>query len=283
VVDAGWTWDSSLYAGSAAYYVHGRVAYPPELAERLTEELSLDGTGQLLDVGCGPGSLTLLLAGSFERATGVDADAGMLVEARRQAADRGIANTEWLHLRAEDLPESHGPYRLITLAQAFHWMDRPMVARRLRAFLQDGGALAHVHATTHRGVDTADEGAAPSPPWDDIERLIQQFLGTLRRAGQGTRPEVSADEKQTHRVEDSIYREAGFTGPTRLQVPARRVVRTTDEIVASTFSLSYAAPHLFGERRDDFEAQLRDLLAEASPSGEFGERMREIDVDVWRV
>ena len=62
------------------------MAYPPELAERLTELLELDGTGRLLDVGCGPGSLTLLLADRFASAVGVDADAGMLAEAERLAA-----------------------------------------------------------------------------------------------------------------------------------------------------------------------------------------------------
>jgi hypothetical protein len=48
------------------------------------------------------------------------------------------------------------------------------------------------------------------------------------------------------------------------------------------FSLSYAAPHLFGDRRQVFEAALRDLLAEASPEGQFSEQMRETAIDVWR-
>lgn len=65
----GWTWDPSLYAGSAAYYARGRVPYPPELATLLAAELGLDGSGRLLDVGCGPGSLTLLLAPLFAAAT----------------------------------------------------------------------------------------------------------------------------------------------------------------------------------------------------------------------
>lgn len=37
-------------------------AYPAQLAEELVEALQLDGSGVLLDVGCGTGSLTLLLA-----------------------------------------------------------------------------------------------------------------------------------------------------------------------------------------------------------------------------
>jgi hypothetical protein len=41
----GWSWDSSLYAGSARFYPVGRVAYPPELAERLAHALSRDWCG----------------------------------------------------------------------------------------------------------------------------------------------------------------------------------------------------------------------------------------------
>jgi hypothetical protein len=48
------------------------------------------------------------------------------------------------------------------------------------------------------------------------------------------------------------------------------------------FSLSSAAPHLFGDRVHEFETALRGLLAEASPDGRFSEQMRETAVDVWR-
>jgi hypothetical protein len=42
-----------------------------------------------------------------------------------------------------------------------------------------------------------------------------------------------------------------------------------DDVVANYLSMSYAAPHLFGERLDGFVADLRALLGEASPSGRF--------------
>jgi cyclopropane fatty-acyl-phospholipid synthase-like methyltransferase len=49
-----WSWDPTLYAGAAAFYTRGRVANPQALAQRLAAALSLDGSGRLLDVGCGP-------------------------------------------------------------------------------------------------------------------------------------------------------------------------------------------------------------------------------------
>jgi hypothetical protein len=52
--DWDWEWDETLYAGSARYYAAGRMAYPAALGDGLRDELGLDGSGRLLDVGCGP-------------------------------------------------------------------------------------------------------------------------------------------------------------------------------------------------------------------------------------
>jgi SAM-dependent methyltransferase len=279
---AGWSWDPSLYAGSAGYYVRGRVAYPPELVDALVAELALDGSGRLLDVGCGPGSLTLPLAPWFERATGLDADAGMLAEAARQAEAAGIRNVDWVNLRAEELPDGFGPFRAVTLAQSFHWMDRALVARRLHGVLGSGGVLVHVHATTHEGLPDGPPLPYPKPPRREIGELVRHFLGPRRRAGQGTLPDMPVDEAARGHVEAGIYQAAGFVGCTRVVVPGPVVTRSADEVVASVFSLSSAAPHLFGDQVADFEAALRELLAEASPDGRFSERMREIAVDIWR-
>jgi SAM-dependent methyltransferase len=271
-----------LYAGSAAYYAQGRVRYPQELVDALVAELGLDGSGRLLDVGCGPGSLTLLLAPWFSQATGLDADAQMLAEAARQAEAAGITNVDWLCLRAEHLPPGLGPFRAVTLAQSFHWMDRARVAGLLRGVLAADGALAHVHATTHQGIDSGPPLPHPRPPWREIDGLVKRFLGPRRRAGQGTLPEVSISEAERGSAEAEIYRAAGFVGPTRIEVPGAVVVRSADEVVASVFSLSSAAPHLFGDRVSDFETALRERLVEAGPDGRVSERMRETAVDVWR-
>ena len=45
--------------------------------------------------------------------------------------------------------------------------------------------------------------------------------------------------------------------------------------------MSYAAPHLFGDRVGQFEDELRTVLKQASPTGQFSEQVREIAVDLW--
>ncbi|MGO4755145.1 SAM-dependent methyltransferase, partial [Streptomyces sp. 2MCAF27] len=101
-------------------------------------------------------------------------------------------------------------------------------------------------------------------------------LGPVRRAGQGLLPQG------TPGGEAAVFARAGFSGPQRLVVPGRQaLVRTWDDAVAGVFSMSFSAPHLFGPRRDDFEADLRRLLREASPSGRFSERRPSTEVFVW--
>jgi len=277
VTSAGWEWDETLYAGSAAFYVTGRRPYPAEVRGALQARLGLDGTGRLLDVGCGPGSLTLLLAPLFERAVGVDADAEMIACARRQAARAGISNVSWRQMRAEALPGTLGSFRVVTFAQSFHWTSKPMVAALVRQMLGSGGACVLVDATTHQGAEGHDVLPHPRPPRADIADLVARYLGPVRRAGQGALPTGPPAG------EEEAMREAGFQGPARTQVGGGAIWdRTEDEVVASVFSLSSAAPHLFGDRLRSFEDELRALLRAASPSGRFCERAREIALDVWR-
>ncbi len=264
-------WDETLYEGSAAYYAQGRMPYPLELAEALRDELSLDGTGRLLDVGCGPGPLTLLLAPLFAEAVGVDADGAMLAEAERRATDQGIENVEWVQRRAEELPGGLGTFDVATFAQSFHWMDQPRVASTVREMLAPGGAWVHISATTHRGV-----GGPTEPPHDRIDRLVSDYLGPVRRAGRGIRREGSARE------EEDVMVAAEFSGPVRLQVEGLRHERSEDDVVASVFSRSSSAPHLFGDRLAEFERELRDLLRESSPAGRLSEQAREVELVVWR-
>jgi SAM-dependent methyltransferase len=270
-----WTWDASLYAGSAPYYAVGRAAYPAEIADALAGALSLDGSGRLLDVGCGPGSLTLLLAPHFAEVIGVDADAEMLAEGARLAEQKQIHNVSWRHLRAEELPADLPVVDVVAFAQSFHWLDRPRVAATVRGMLARGGVVVHVHAATHEGVEGDHVLPHPRPPWRAITSLVQRYLGPQRRAGQGVIAGTATGE-------GAVYRSAGFTGPEPIVIPGWILERTADEMCAAVFSLSSSAPHLFGDRLDEFAVELRQLLDQASPTGWFSEQMRSITLDIWR-
>jgi hypothetical protein len=51
----GFERDPTLYSGSARFYLEGWLAYAPSMADTPVRTLGLDGTGRLLDVGCGAG------------------------------------------------------------------------------------------------------------------------------------------------------------------------------------------------------------------------------------
>src|SRR5262245_22505114 len=76
-------YDPMIYRGSAAYYVQGRPPYARALASTLTAEVGLDGSGRLLDVGCGPGTLTICSSGQLIRLRSVIAE-DLLLNACRQ-------------------------------------------------------------------------------------------------------------------------------------------------------------------------------------------------------
>jgi len=265
-----WTWDETVFEGTAAYYRKGRKPYSPDLAGALAEHLSLDGQGRLLDVGCGPGIVALLFAHLFDRVVGLDPDPGMVAEADRAADEEGVDNTTWVRMRAEELPASLGSFRVISFGQSFHWMDRPRVAATVRDMLDPGGAVVQVdlwHASPP-GVQPKN-GPHPSVPEDAIDELSLRWLGPYRRAGQGYRDTSPSGE-------DEVFQGAGFTPEKIVLVPDDRLItRSVDDVVAWVLSTSSTAPHLFGDRLDDFVRDLRSLLLRTSPDGQFSVALSE--------
>jgi SAM-dependent methyltransferase len=277
-----WSWDESLFAGAAGYYEQGRLPYAPGLADAFARGLALDGRGRLLDVGCGPGVVTLRLAALFETAVGLDPDPEMLACASRAAAVLGAANVAWVRQRAEDLPAGLGRFRAVTFAASFHWMDRPRVAASVATMLDPGGAVVQVDAPGYRPEELAAEAARgslpfPPPPDDALDELRRRYLGGDRRAGQGIRNTSPSGE-------DQVFQDAGFLPGRTVTVPDQRAIeRTVDDIVARVFSSSSSAPNLFGDRREAFESDMREILTQASPTGRFSVRLPDNILRIWRL
>jgi SAM-dependent methyltransferase len=266
--------DPTLYSGSARFYLAGRLPYAPGMAEAVSTALRLDGRGRLLDVGCGPGIVALELASMFEEIVGIDADADMVAEAEAEARRRGVLNARWEQLRAEELPARLGRFRVATLAQSFHWMDRERVAGAFHSMLERAGGLVHISAYTRRGIETASPLPHPEPPWGPITELLRRYVGSETRAGQGVRDAMLSGE-------DEIFRR-WFVGPEVVKVRDGRILtRTAEQVVAAVYSVSSSAPHLFEDRLAEFESDLRRVLAQASPSGKFLQQTGDTLLHFW--
>ncbi|MEW2476550.1 class I SAM-dependent methyltransferase [Micromonospora gifhornensis] len=254
-------YDPTQFKGAARYYRHGRPPYSAQLGEVLAGELGLDGSGQLLDVGSGPGTVGLQLAPFFAHVTLLEPDADMLAEARVWAAADRVAGVDFVRATAEDLPHLRLPQmRTVTFGQSFHRTDRVRVAEAVWDALEPGGAIVLiVHDPTRPAPQQLPD--MPPIPHDDVDRLLSAYLGRQRRSG--ARP---ATAYQTERFEQTLAR-TRFGRPRVVYAPGRPdIVRDVDGVIAGYLSMSFAAPHLFGSRLDEFIAELRILLEHASPA-----------------
>lgn len=256
-------YDPTQYLGSASHYLVGRPPYSAELGKVLARELGLNGTGHLLDVGCGPGVLAVQLAPLFERVTAIDPDPGMIDEARRHTTANG-ATVDLRQARAEDIGTLDLPsMRVVTFGQSFHRVDRTPVAEAVYDLLEPGGAIvlvAHDIDARPAPPSTGD----PSIPDKEVQELITSYLGPDRRSG--SRP-VSSYPSERWEVSLAKTR---FGTPTTIHAPARMdITRDVDGVISRYLSMSYAAPHLFGDRLDQFVDDLRRLLTACTPTGRF--------------
>ena len=82
-------WDSRA-AGMASKALRSRYA------EDFVARMDLRGATSLLDVGCGPGTIGLAVAGQLQRVVGLDYSAAMLEAMRAKALEMQLGNVETL-------------------------------------------------------------------------------------------------------------------------------------------------------------------------------------------
>src|SRR5690554_3408915 len=95
----------------------------------------------LLDVGCGPGTVTIDLASRVARAVGIDRAPSVLAAAREAAA--GTANVEFLEGDAYALPFADGSFDVVYAHQVLQHLKDPVAAlREMRRVAKPGGYVA---------------------------------------------------------------------------------------------------------------------------------------------
>jgi ubiquinone/menaquinone biosynthesis C-methylase UbiE len=231
-----------------------RLDYPQRLLDRLMALVGLVPGDAVLDLGCGPGNLAIPLARAGMNVTAMDPESQML-EAARDAAGEERLPINFIAGGSGDLTPADGPYRLVTIGRAFHWMDRAATLDMLDRIVTPGGGLALFH-DAHPPVD---ENA-----WYKLFGKLSEKYGRARMA------HVRERGKSGHRRYEPFLFASAFSRIDGLSVTIRQPL-TEDAIIGRAFSTSICARDALGERAGDFERDLRAALRELSPDGRFTE------------
>lgn len=251
-----------LFKGTASYYSAYRPLYPSELVRWIVNRFSLDGQGNMLDLGCGTGQLMMRFSDWFERLVGVDSEQEMIGEALRRSEEARIDNIKWITADAESyLQNTNEIFRVVTIAKAFHWMDRKAVLDDLYNKIQlDGGVAIIDHYAPHK---------EPLPWQAELQKIIKLWYGEERRAGNTTysHPQISHEEIVAQsRFELEVHR-----------LPTYEQQWTIQSIIGNLYSTSYGSRRFLGDRAASFEQELEKALLRIDNSGFFTE---EIDLSI---
>jgi ubiquinone/menaquinone biosynthesis C-methylase UbiE len=212
-------------------------------AHDLVELVAPQGGERALDVACGTGAVTRLLATRVEprgSVMGVDVNPGMLEVARARVPD---PNVEWREASVLDLPFEDGAFDLVVCQQGLQFFpDRPRALRQMRRVLSPRGRLGLACWRT------SDE----SPAYAAVERALSRRLGPER----GKLPPFSLSDAGELQ---NLVAEAGFRD---VRIDSRRKLvewPSTNVFVRATAA---AAPTMLGALAEQGDTVLAAIVAE---------------------
>lgn len=163
-----------------------RVAAPA--IDNFIESVTESARGKrVLEIGCGPGSVSLRVAAVAERLTAIDISDTAVRQASERAARARLSNAEFHVMNAEELAFEAGSFDFICGRSILHHLDLnrayPAIARVLRpsgvaVFLEPLGHNPLVNAFRHKTPDlrTPDE----HPLMRSDLRLALRYFGRVQ-------------------------------------------------------------------------------------------------------
>ena len=244
------------FASVAGLYEKFRQPYPADFLRIVADRLKLSKRHALIDLGTGPGLLAIGFAPYVGRVTAVDPEPVMLNAARKAALRAGQA-IDWIEGRAEDLPDGTGPFDVVTIGRALHWMDREALGPLFARLVKPGGAIVICGSSSARDgsnqwLDTYNEARRV---WSD-ERLWSQ-------AGKGDR---------THRELIAVMQRAGFAVAEAVKVETAHEVSVSD-LAQRVLTFSSSSPAALGDKVDATLADVERQLLPFSRDGRITETL----------
>ncbi|XP_056146082.1 putative methyltransferase DDB_G0268948 [Lampris incognitus] len=158
----------------AASYWKYRIAPSDHLIQQVLHFLEKQ-EGQpfelAVDVGCGSGQGTVLLANHFASVVGIDVSPAQLEVALGHAT---APNVTYRQCVAEELPFSDSSVDLVTAMSAFHWFERPRFLQEAHRVLKPHGCLALLNYTIDMKLNYS--GCCSQ----ELNQVCQEFYAALR-------------------------------------------------------------------------------------------------------
>jgi SAM-dependent methyltransferase len=142
--------------------------------------------GAMIDLGCGPGNVTLRLAAALPAAhlVGVDGSAPMLAWARERAAraPQLAARVRWCRARIPSAEVPAGPFAAVVSNSLLHHLHDPSVLWAVTAQLGEPGAAVYVGDLRRPASPGALRALVAQHAADAPEVLRRDFAASLRAA-----------------------------------------------------------------------------------------------------
>jgi ubiquinone/menaquinone biosynthesis C-methylase UbiE len=247
-----------LYRGTARFYDSFRVPYPAPLLDDLCRRTNAAGQGRLLDLACGTGQLAFGLASRFAAICAVDQEPEAIDLARTKARTRRVRNVRWVVGRAEDI-EADRDFDLVAIGNAFHRLQRRLVAESARRWLTPGGHFALVWSTS---------------PWDGDQEWQRVLANTMQDwveiAHAADRVPANLDQHLTDEPHAAVLTDAGFAIVGEHDFPTPHEW-TVERLTGFLYSTSVLSKIVLGSQGPAFEQDLRDRLLQVGPDNVFRE------------
>ena len=125
----------------------GRVALDPRTLAKLLDALDIQPTDTVMDLGCGLGYSTAVLARLAKSVTGIESDAGRAAQAQNNLAEAAVTNATVIAGPLTAGAQNSGPFDVIILQGA-----AVQVPAQILAQLKDGGRIGAIFAEGALGV-----------------------------------------------------------------------------------------------------------------------------------
>jgi ubiquinone/menaquinone biosynthesis C-methylase UbiE len=133
--------NKTIFNALAEQYDAYRPHYPPEALLFLVTLGELDGTSDVADIGTGTGRIAIELAKYVRMVYAVDTASVMLQQLQIAAEEAGLSNVRTIEAPGEATGLQNESLDLVTLAQAFHWMDKSASLKEAHRILKPNEQL----------------------------------------------------------------------------------------------------------------------------------------------